>query len=174
MNIVRHFRSSRGTRRRSMSVVQSFKKIINTAPASVAASTAVNFVASTGQDSVAAGQTSAVDTNVPTGSVIKFIEWQFSIQNLVNVAAYCWIILVRLDSGQTAPSPQTVGGSPVRNQVHRQLFFTVGQNQNVNRTIRFPVPAKYQRVKEASTWRLRVESDQVSSMGCQTIYKFLR
>ncbi len=169
------FRSYRGSRRQVMRApVQSFKKIINIAPASVAASVSTNFVASTGEDSIAAGQTSAIDDGVPTGAVIKYIEFQFSIANLVNIAAFCWLTVQRLDSGQTAINPQVVGGNPIRNQVMLQQMFMVGQSQNVNRTIRYKVPSKFQRVKDGSTWRIRVQCDQISTQACQIIYKFYR
>lgn len=171
---MRYRRSSRRTGRRLGNVVQSFKKVINAAPASVAASTSVNYIASTGTDSVAAGQTSPTDSNVPTGSVIKYIEFQFAIQNLVNVAAFCWLTVQRLETGQTPVNPQVVGGDPLRNQVLHQELFSVGQNQNVNRVVRFKVPPRFQRVKDGSTWRVRLQSDQISTQAMQIIYKFYR
>ena len=155
-------------------VIQSYKKVINHAPASVAASTSSNYDASIGVDSVAAGQTSAIDTDVPTGAVIKYIEWQIAIQNLVNVAAFCWLTVQRLDTGQTVVNPQVVGGNPLRNQVFHQELFCVGQNQNVNRKIKFKVPKKFQRVKDGSEWLVRLQVDQISTQAAQVIYKFYR
>ncbi len=164
-------------RRRRMSsprsVIQSFKKVINHAPASLTTATQT-WKASTGTDSVAAGQTSATDFAVPTGSIIKYIEFQWCQQNLVNVAAFTHLQVIRLHSGQVTVAPNAVGGSPIRNQVHHQECFCLGQNQNVNRVIRFKVPKKFQRVREGDIWQLNTITDQVSTGVCQILYKFYR
>lgn len=164
-------------RRRSRSprtVVQSYKKVLNYAPASRLASTNQVYGLSTGVDSVAAGQTSAIDDNVPTGSIIKQIEIQYSTQNLVNVAAFLWISIQRIHSGQGQVNPQTVGGNPQRNQVHFQRLRSMGQNQNVDNTIIFKVPKKFQRVREGDAWQLVTQCSEVFTDACQVIYKFYR
>lgn len=171
------FRRGRYSRRsgRSLgSVIQSYKKVINHAPASITAGTSTNYATSLGTDSVAAGQTSAIDTAVPTGAVIKAIEFQYAIQNLVNVAAFAWLVIQRTDNGQTRIAPDVVGGNPQRNQVLHQELFSVGQNQNVNRKILLKIPSKFQRVKEGSQWTMSVKCDQVHTAAAQIIYKFYR
>ncbi len=169
-------RGSRGSRRGSSprAVVQSFKKVINIAPASIVASTNITASISTGVDSVAAGQTSAVDSNVPTGSVIRFIEIQWAAQNLVNVAAFAFLSIQRTHSGQGVINPQVVGGDPQRNQVHFQRILCIGQNQNVNFVMKFKVPKKYQRVRDGDTWKFTIQSTQIATVATQIIYKFYR
>lgn len=164
----------RGRRRTVRAPVQSFKKVINIAPASVGAAANNVTVIATGVDSVAAGQTSAIDSNVPTGSIIKYIEVHFNAQNLVNVAAFMHIAFQYLENGQSVVSPNVVGGSPQRNQVLRQDMFSVGQNQNVNRVYRFMIPKKFQRVREGRSWRFVSQCDQISTQVTQCIYKFYR
>lgn len=164
-------------RRRShmpRNVVQSFKKVINHAPASIAAATRTNYNASTGTDSVAAGQTSATDTAVPTGSVIKYIEFQYSVTNLVGIASHHWISVQLTHSGQTPINPDVIGGNPNRNQVHYQLMYNVGQDQNSNHIVKFKVPKRFQRVREGDIWRLVTISDTITTQACQIIYKFYR
>ncbi len=172
---MRHFRSSRGSRNRSLStVIQSFKKVINHAPASRTVTTIHVFNISTGEDSVAAGQTSVTDVSVPTGSVMRAVEIQYSVSQLVSQAAYFWTTIQRLESGQAQISGRTVGGNPQRNQVHRQGQFMVGDDQNSNHVIRFPIPKRFQRVKDGSKWIFTIESDVVHNSAVQIIYKFYR
>ena len=168
----RRFRR-RSTLPRARQVIQSYKKVINHAPASRTTGKQA-FGISTGVDSVAAGQTSATDTQVPTGSVIKFIEIQFSVSNLVSVSMFQWIAIQQLRSGQSSIAPNVVGGDPQRNQVHFQKMIQVGKDQNSNMTIRFKVPKKFQRVREGDIWEFTTIADQVSSSAVQIIYKFYR
>ncbi len=155
-------------------VIQSFKKIINEAPAGLAANANNVLDIATGVDSVAAGQTTAVDTNVPTGSVIKYIDIRIALQNLVNVAAFAHVALWLKRTGQGSLNPNTLGGNPLRNQVFLQDFFCIGQNQNVNRTYKFKVPKTFQRVRDGSVWQIIIRGDQVNTQGAQFIYKFYR
>ncbi len=168
-------RGFRGSRRRSsLQVVQSFKKVINHAPASRTVTTVHPFNVSFGVDSVAAGQTSPTDVNVPTGSVIKNFESQFSVTNLTNQNQYFWVSIQRTHSGQAPVSARAVGGHPQRNQVFRLLQFMVGQSQNSNHVWKFKVPAKYGRVREGDAWVMTIESDVVFNAAVQHIYKFYR
>lgn len=162
------------SRRMVSAPIQSFKKVINHAPASRVASTTINMEIANGVDSVAAGQTSAIDVNVPTGSVIKYIDIQYSAQNLVNVAAFLWTSIIQLRSGQGNVAPNVVGGDPQRNQVHHQDFRCIGQNQNVNVRIRFKIPKRFQRVRDGDKWRFLSLGDQVHTSAAQIIYKFYR
>lgn len=167
-------RRRRFARSRPRTVIQTFKKVLNHAPASVAAAVQTPYTMSAGVDSVAAGQTGPTDSGVPTGSVITGFDIQISMQNLINVSAYVWVTVQRLDSGQAAVDGQAVGGNPQRNQVHLQLQRSLGTNQNRDFVIPFKVPKKFQRVKEGSVWLVTVKCDQIRSETVQIIYKFMR
>lgn len=167
-------RRRRYTRRSTGQVIQSFKKVINDAPASRASATVIPFIVVQGVDSVAAGQTTATDVQVPTGSVIKAIEFQYTVANLVSIASNHWISIQHLRSGQTRIAPNAVGGNPQRNQVHFQKLFNVGKDQNSNHTIKFLIPKKYQRVREGDSWEFVAYGDTIHTSGIQVIYKFYR
>lgn len=169
-------RYSRGGRRgRGLAtVVQSFKKVINVAPASVAAGANNLNTFIIGTDSTAAGQTSAIDGAVPTGSIVKYVTIQLASQNLVNVASFQHVALQFLRSGQVNVSPNVVGGNPQRNQVIMQDMYCVGQNQNVNRTYRVKIPKRFQRIQEGTIWRCITQCDTISTQATQIIYKFYR
>jgi len=68
----------------------------------------------------------------------------------------------------------SVGGDPIRNQVHLQLLRMLGANQNVNFHIKFKVPKQFQRVREGDFWLLVTESDVVTNSAWQFIYKHFR
>jgi len=164
-------------RRRSMRmapVIQSFKKVLNDAPASRLSGTNISTTLSSGQDSVAAGQTTPTDANVPTGSVIKFFEIQWGLGNLTgaNLFIHCAIELIH--SGQSLIPPNAVGGSPQRNQVFFQSFFHLGTEQSGTRRYGFKVPKRFQRVREGDQWRFIRNGDAVYVDGLQVIYKFYR
>lgn len=156
-------------------VIQSFKKVINHAPASIIANTNTQYEASVGVDGVAAGQTSAIDTNVPTGALIKYIEFQFTAINLsLTTPVYIASTIQLVHTGQSIVPPLTVGGNPQRNQVFHQEYFSAGGNQNTNRVFRFKVPKRVQRVREGSKWRLIVNNSDLFTAACQIVYKFYR
>lgn len=155
-------------------VIQSFKKVINHAPASITAGTNTQYTVSNGVDSVAAGQTSAIDFNVPTGALIKYIEFQYVAQNLVNIANFVSVAIQQTRTGQSAVAPLGVGGSAQRNQVFHQDYLCVGLNQNVNRTYKFKVPKRFQRVREGDQWKMSVNNSAIITGACQIVYKFYR
>ncbi len=165
-------------RRRRMSspraVIQSFKKVLNFAGTSHVSNTVIQFPLSDGTDSVAAGQTGPIDPQVPTGSVIKYIEIQYSFVNLTSVSQMTHVAIQKLHAAQALVDPRLVGGNPQRNQVFFQQLFMVGKDQNSNHVYRFKVPKKYQRVREGDRWFFTVISDQVFSDALQCIYKFYR
>lgn len=166
-------RRFRRIRRSPRSVVQSYKKVINLAPASVAAGITAQDMA-VGVDSVAAGQTSAIDANVPTGCIIKEFVIQFSCANLVSVATFCWFTVQYLLSGQGNANPQIVGGHAQRNQVMFQTLRNIGKDQNFNIQLRIKVPKKFQRMREGMRWRAVWDIDQIHTEAMQVIYKFYR
>lgn len=152
--------------------VNAVKYLVTLAPASVAAATNNPQTIAKGTDSAVAGQSSVLDTAVPVGASIKEIDIQFSIQNLVNIAAFCWISIQRVENGQSPLNSRTWGGTPQRNQVHWQKQFCVGQNQNVNVHKTFKVPRKFQRMVDGREWVLQIQCDQISTQAAQFIYKF--
>lgn len=162
----------RPMRRRLPVVVQGFKQVVNQAPVSIAAATQNTVDIVKGVDNYTGPD--ALDRNVPTGAVVKFFEIQISLQNLVNVAAFVWITVQRLEQGQAYIDGQTVGGANQRNQVYHQVQRAVGQNQNVNITIRFRVPKGFQRVRANQFWGVTIKSDQITTQATQVIYKFYR
>ncbi len=154
-------------------VVQSYKKVLNFAPTSQTIGNHFNILA-TGVDSVAAGQTGVTDADVPTGCIIKYFEIQYSQSNLVLINAFTHFIIQRTHAGQTAIAGNIVGGNPQRNQVFYQSLAMLGQQQNMNRTFRFKVPKKYQRIREGDNWSFGYTTSAVVSDACQVIYKFYR
>ncbi len=167
----RKFRKPRGSLR---TVTQTYKKVLNFAPASVAAAVQTSFIMSAGVDSIAAGQTGVTDPNVPTGSVITGFDIQISLSNLVTISSFVFVTIQRIESGQATVDAQAVGGNPQRNQVHLQLQRSLGKDQNRDFVIPFKVPRKFQRVKEGSLWVVTVKCDTIRTEATQIIYKFLR
>ncbi len=167
-------RNSRSRPRMVGSVIQSYKKVLNEGGTSRAAATDLSIAIATGVDSVAAGQTSATDGNVPTGCVIKAFEIQYSSQNLVNVASFLNWTVQKIHSGQTPITPLGVGGNAQRNQCHRQGLYCMGQFQSANRTIKFLVPKKFQRMREGDGWRFTRNCSTIFTDAIQVIYKFYR
>ncbi len=159
-------RSSLGT------VIRSYKKVLNFAAASHVAATVIESVLVTGVDAIAPGQASPTDGAVPTGSSLKYILIQYSAANATSALAFLHYSVQRLLSGQAAVSPLVVGGNPQRNQVHIQGMTTIGANQNTNRTIKFKIPKKYQRVREGDRWIFNRSADLLWGDAVQIIYKF--
>ncbi len=107
-------------------VIQSFKKVITEAPASRLSGTNITTILSTGVDSVAAGQVSVTDGNVPTGSVIKFFEIQWAMGNLSGGSLFMSVAIQLVHTSQGIVDPRLVGGSPQRNQIFFQSSFQIG------------------------------------------------
>ncbi len=143
------------------------------APASFAAGFQ-NELLVDGKDSVAAGQTSATDAEVPTGSIVKFIEIQFACSNLVSVACYVNCTIQYSLATQNTINPDAVGGNAQRNQVLHQDLFVVGADQNSTHKFRFKIPKKYQRVREGVAWKLTWANSATVNRKVQVIYKFYR
>ncbi len=169
---MRHYGRRQSIRPRT--IVQSFKKVINHAPASRAAATNIEFSIATGVDSTAAGQTGPTDVNVPTGSVIKYFEIQFPCTNLVAVSAFQYLSVQQLRSGQVSVNADVIGGSPQRNQVFFQKLYSIGKEQNSTMIIKFKVPKKFQRVREGDRWVFSTLNTVVHTSAVQIIYKFYR
>ncbi len=154
-------------------VIQSFKKVLLYLEAGFSAGFQTERIA-LGVDSVAAGQTGVTDTQVPTGSLIKYIEVQFAISNLVSTPCYINCTLQYILSGQTFIAPSVVGGSGQRNQVLHMDMYSVGANQNSNHKFKFKIPEKFQRLREGMAWHLTWENNASVNRQAQIIYKFYR
>ncbi len=168
-----HYSRRMGRRNGPRPTVQSYKKVINIAEASRTTAEQFTRLAS-GVDSIAAGQTSAIDDDVPTGSHIKLIEIQWSPVNLVNVALHLNWSIQLIHSGQSNVDPRLVGGNPQRNQVFRQGLISMGQSQNQNVKVKFKIPKGFQRMREGDEWRFVYIGTQVYNDSLQIIYKFYR
>ncbi len=167
-------RGFRGSRRRTMRpVIQSYKKVIFNVGASFSSGFQNEFIAK-GEDSVAAGQTSVNDPDVPTGSIIKYFEIQFAAVNAVNTPIYLNCTIQYTLGGQTPIDPNTVGGHEQRNQVLHMDLFSVGQLQNSNHKFKFKVPKKFQRLREGMDWTLTWSNSGTINRSFQCIYKFYR
>ncbi len=153
--------------------IQSFKKSINHVSASFTAGFQQEVLA-TGVDSIAAGQTTLTDGNVPTGSLIKYIEIQLAIANVVEAACFVNVAIQYRLSTQTAVDPDLVGGNPQRNQVLHQELFSVGGFQNSTHKFKFKIPKKFQRMREGQIWTLAWRNSATVSREVQAIYKFYR
>ncbi len=160
---------------RPRTVTQTYKKVLFFAGASHAAGVVIHNVLSTGVDSIAQGQVSPTDPNVATGSVISYIEIQHASANIAAaVANFIDVAIQYTNTGQAPIDPRGVGGGAQRNQVMHLQLFSVGQGQNSNRVFRFKVPAKYQRVRESSSWFFSVVGSAIWSDAIQVIYKTRR
>ncbi len=169
-------RSYRGSRRRSggmRPVIQSFKKVLEQADVSVPASFR-NEVLVAGVDSVAAGQISATDPNVPTGAIIKYIELHFSAGNQTAVVSHITTAFQYTLQNGTGIDPILVGGHLGRNQVMHMSKYAIGPNQNGNRVYRFKIPKAYQRVREGRRWIFSWRTTGTINFSMMTIYKFYR
>lgn len=127
-----------------------------------------------GVDSVAVGQTSPTDANVPTGAIVKYIEVQFSAHNVTAGPLFLnCTIQYKLDA-QSFKDPDLIGGDRQRNQVMHMDLFSVGQHQNSTHKFKFKVPKGFQRVREGMNWGLVWNNSASVNRKVQVIYKFYR
>lgn len=168
-------RGFRGSRRRSGArpVIQSYKKILNFLEVGVSAGNNIEQVI-TGTDSATSGQTSATDAVVPTGSIVKFIEVQFAVNNSVAVPAYITCSLQYKLGGQSFIDPSIAGGSNQRNQIMHMDLFSIGQDQNSTHKFKFKIPKGFQRLREGMAWALVWNNSVTVNRRILVIYKFYR
>ncbi len=145
--------------------------IINQAPGTVTATTRAESLA-VGTDSKASGQTSALDTAVPSGVVIKYIEIQHALVNLTATAAFIHCSIQLLLDDQSVITPDVVGGNDKRNQVHFQRLLCASPDQNTNLVWKFKIPKRFQRIRAGMSWQYVWKNSQTVSSAVQTIYKF--
>ncbi len=154
-------------------VIQSYKKIIVFPDASFTAGNQVDTII-TGVDSVAAGQTSSTDGDVPTGSIVKYIEVHFAAHNVVSTPCYVNCTLQYTESGQSFIDPDLLGGHPQRNQCLHMDLFSVGTDQNSTHKFKFKIPKGLQRIREGRRWGLDWNTTASINRKVQFIYKFYR
>ncbi len=154
-------------------VIQSYKKVIFFVDASFSAGFQNDELA-VGVDNATVGQTSATDTNVPTGSIIKYFEVQFASSNVVLTPCFINCTIQYRLAGQTAINPNSMGGSNQRNQCLHMDLFTVGEGQNSTHKFRFKVPKGFQRIREGMRWTLTWSNSATVNRQTQCIYKFYR
>ncbi len=166
---MRHF--SRGFRSRgTRPIIKTYKKVINVVPASYAAGFS-NIIFAVGKDSITMGQTSNTDGDVPTGSIIEYVEVQFCAVNLVAAACFINFSLQYTLSGQNPIDPSIIGGSPQRNQVLNQGLLCGGLAQNIKLVKKYKLPKKFQRLREGMKWTFNWDTSATVSAAAQLIYK---
>jgi len=149
---------------------KTYKKVLNFAASSHAAGTKVDIFMAVGVDSIAIGQLTPTDGNVPTGARITSFVIQYAAQNLALTPAFVHLTIQHLHSGQGTIDPRVIGGNPQRNQVFNQQLRSIGLQQNFNYVKAFKVPKKFQRVREGDSWSFTYFLDQVVSDIVQIIY----
>ncbi len=168
---MRHFSSYRGSRRRLIPSINTYKKVLFFTNASFSAGTENLFIIQ-GLDGISPTQASATDGTVPTGSTVKYIEVQLAISNVVSTPCYINCALQYKLAGQAVVLPNAVGGDGQRNQVLHQELFTVGANQNSTHKFKIKIPKKFQRVREKMDWVLVWSNSATVNREAQIIYKF--
>ncbi len=147
-----------------------YKKQLNHTVASSALFTQDNLCV--GVDSLALGQTSITDGNVPTGSKIKGFLIMLSITNPGTTSVEWGANLQYLVSGQSSGiDPLAVGGNPQRNQVIRSWHGIIAQDSMTNINVFVKIPRQFQRMKEGMIWRIGISSSAAREQAIQTIYK---
>ncbi len=153
------------------SIVKSYKKVLNIIPSSYGVGFNTTTIAK-GVDGASADQTSNTDGNVPTGSVLKYIEIQFACVNLAAAAAIINTSIQYVLPGQNALDPITVGGDNKRSQVLHLDMFASGDSQSVNRQYKFKIPKRFQRLSEGMSWTFSFRNSGTVTASMQMIYKF--
>ncbi len=163
----RHFRRRM---RMQMPLRKTYKKVLNFAGESHAASAKIDRFMAVGVDSIAIGQTGPTDANVPTGSRITSILIKLAASNVISIQSFMHITVQHLHSGQGTISPLVVGGNPQRNQVHHQDLRNMSVQSNFNYSYLFRIPKKYQRMREGDSWSFTYACDQIWTDVSQIIY----
>jgi len=154
-------------------MVNSYKKVQNSGQATFGTPGFQSEFLVQGVDNFT-GQLTATDANVQTGSIIKFIEVQFALANVLEGACFVNCTVQYTLSSQTVVDPDQVGGNQQRNQVLHQDMFSVGGFQNSTHKFKFKIPKKFQRVREGMDWVLVWSNSAAVTRNVQTIYKYYR
>lgn len=149
-----------------------FKKIIYNAGASIAAGTKNDHNIIATVDNITPKQTTNIDVDVPTGSIVTDIYCWVSFANLVSIASFASLTIQQVLANQAGTvNPFTMGGNAQRNQIFYTKFFSLGKDQNVNCMVHFKVPKKYQRMREGTLWRATTNCETIRSEASMMIYK---
>ncbi len=150
--------------------MRSYKKQINKTFVSSATLTADTIV--NGKDSLALGQTSISDPDVPTGSKVRGFLIQLGLSAPSTTSVEVGVNVQYLLAGQTANvDPLAVGGNAQRNQVIKSWHFLIAQDSMINFNQYVKIPKFLQRVKEAMLWRVAISSSSSREQCYQVIYK---
>lgn len=151
-------------------VTRVFKKQLNILAAGTTLQTNTNIAL--GVDSVAIGQTSITDANVPTGAKIQAIKVCYSASNLATVGIEVGVVLQYRLSGQSSIDPLAVGGHAQRNQVLKTWHKGIAQDDSLNINEWIKIPKKFQRLREGMSWTLSASSNSVArTESMMFIYK---
>ncbi len=173
MNIMRHFRGSRGSRRSSIprSTVRSAKYIVVQAGASEAAGLTATTICK-GVDNATLGQSSVTDIDVPTGCKIsKFEMWMPKVNLGAGTANFIDWTIQRTNTGQAVVNPVTAGGNPLRSNIMLSGVLGLGAGQNNQLHVSFKIPPKFQRIQDSQVWSVVNNNGLAVSTKYQFIYK---
>ncbi len=165
---MRHFRRRSRPQR---TITRTYKKVLNFAPASHAAGLAVNNIIVQGVDSATLGQTGATDGTVPTGAIVEEVIIQYGVANLAAVACFHHFCIQYVVGSQSLfVPPNLVGGNNQRNQVLLQGMSSIGQGQNKQINLRYKIPRRFQRIKEAEQIVFSILGTTAITDSLQIIY----
>ncbi len=169
---MRHFRGSRGSRRRSFRpTVRTSKYIVVSGPSSeVAGIQAVSMAL--GTDNATLGQTGVTDIAVPTGAKITHFEIFMPKGSTVadETNFHTWTIQ-KLSTGQAIINPITAGGDPLRKNIMLTGMIALGITQNNGLHISYNVPLKKQRMADGDSWQIVMNNQRVTKAQYYIIYK---
>ncbi len=169
---MRHFRSYRGSRRRSIprSTIRSAKYIVQVAAASEASGTGAATIM-TGTDSAVIGQTGPTDAAVPVGAKVSTIEIFMPKVNLATTANFIHWTIQRIRTGQSVINPLSAAGDPLRTNIMLSGVVGLGDRQNSNLHVRYKIPPKMQRLASGDSWIIVNNNTSAVSTVYQFIYK---
>ncbi len=171
---MRHFRSFRGSRRRSgipRSTTRSVKYVVNQAGASEGAGlSAVTIIK--GVDNATLGQSGVTDIDVPTGAKIAKIElWMPKVNLGAGTANFITWSIQRTNTGQAVVSPIVQGGNPLRTNVMLTGVLGLGAGQNNNLHVIYKIPPKFQRITDSQVWSVVNDNGLAVSAQYMFMYK---
>ncbi len=154
---MRHFRGSRGSRRRNgmpRSSIRSAKYIVVDGPNTEGVGLTA-FTIAIGKDNAVLGQTSVTDKDIPVGAKIAQIELFMPKVNLgASTANFIHWSIQRTLVGQAVQNPITAGGDAKRSNIMLTGVLGLGQGQNSSTHVTFKVPTKYQRMQDGMIWNI--------------------
>ncbi len=169
---MRHFRSFRGSRRRSMQpAIRTAKYIIVSGPSSAGAGIEAVTMA-IGTDNATLGQTGVTDTAVPTGCKIESFEIFMPKSSVsADVADFVQWTIQKIDSGQSVVNPITAGGDPLRKNIMLSGSLVCGFAQNNGLHVKYRVPKGKQRMGDGQLWTLVNNNQRATQVHYYIIYK---